>query len=347
MFHGVNSRRYKTCADRHKVLQSCPGYPEYYRKQLFAAPLADRHLGCGRGCCAHTGRRVVKRLVRFGRWLCTDSDHWAVWSYDVCIELRRGRATFLVLDDECMARLPRPGAVCCLLFAFCPRFPGLVCIAITPFALETSCYNSGPQLTHVTSYNSSSKLPSAVPVIILLLHRILLRWNQTGQKHSGAPDIAHTYLLNYPKTLWVLALITYLEICVRIGSHFWPSPKASLPPKATGLQHFQRGLSTVASVNSGSFAVSSTIVCAALVFKMAFVARDAPELVKWMPAMAQELLEHDVPLVWAARLVFIALAAATGWVSVADVLTRRKGGRASKFAKMRCYGAISFNCGGV
>ena len=182
----------------------------------------------------------------------------------------------------------------------------------------------------VASYNPKSKLPAVEPALILILHRIVLRWNQTGQKHSGAPDIAHTVLLNYPKTLGLLTLITYLTICVRIGNRFSPPPPIALSADATGFEQFQRGLLPLASKNTVGFTVSSTIVCAALVFKMAFVAHDAPEIVKWMPAIAQEILKRDVDLIWAARVVFIALTVATVWVTGSDFLTRRKGGRGSK-----------------
>lgn len=44
----------------------------------------------------------------------------------------------------------------------------------------------------------------------LVLLRIAIRWNQTGNKFIGEPDIAKTYLLKNSTMLWLLVTISYL-----------------------------------------------------------------------------------------------------------------------------------------
>ena len=85
--------------------------------------------------------------------------------------------------------------------------------------------------------------------------RILRRWNQTGQKHAGEPDVAKTFFPAHKYLLWTLVILTYLDIVQRMSRR--ASPWAS------------RLVSTAAAAALGVFAVR---------FKIAFTKADAPEL---------------------------------------------------------------------
>ena len=93
-------------------------------------------------------------------------------------------------------------------------------------------------------------------ILLIVLLRILRVWNQTGQKHAGEPDIAKTVLPGHKILLWLLVLVTYLQVVQRLSRR--AIPWAS------------RQLSSAASLALGITALS---------FKVAFTKADAPELV--------------------------------------------------------------------
>ncbi|KAF3207428.1 major facilitator super transporter protein [Orbilia oligospora] len=53
-------------------------------------------------------------------------------------------------------------------------------------------------------------------MILLVLLRLTRRWNQTGQKHAGAPDITNTFLTNNPTILWALVFFSYTDMFFRL-----------------------------------------------------------------------------------------------------------------------------------
>lgn len=117
---------------------------------------------------------------------------------------------------------------------------------------------------------------------LAVFHRMLRRWNQTGQKLAGEPDIASSFLRFHPNILWALVALTYLGICVRIS--------VCLP---TGL--IWRLFAFLVSVS-------------AFTFKLAFVASESPELLN-SPSMLKYTkgLVDTIPLILQARLVFGAI----------------------------------------
>ena len=127
--------------------------------------------------------------------------------------------------------------------------------------------------------------------MILALHRIIQRWNQTGQKFAGAPDIVQDILRPNPIWLWVLVVATYLVLLYRLGSHII------------------HDLNTGAALGT---ACSLALVVPALLFKLGFTANDAPELLSWLGEGNVQALEQ-VPLVGSARVVFLTLASETIW----------------------------------
>ncbi|KAL1637267.1 major facilitator superfamily transporter protein [Diplodia intermedia] len=140
---------------------------------------------------------------------------------------------------------------------------------------------------------------NVLPVAVLLLcHRITRRWNQTGQKYAGAPDIVHSVIMTHPVVLWSLVSITYIHITMRIKTHL----TRRFPRTSQGRQ-----LQT--------FAVGNTfLLCAvAFLFKLSFTARDAPELVRGASPGAMAFLE-SLNLVKLVRCIFIGSTVGVGWV---------------------------------
>ncbi len=128
-------------------------------------------------------------------------------------------------------------------------------------------------------------------LLVLVLHRIIQRWNQTGQKSAGAPDIVQDVLRPNPILLWILVTLTYLTILYRLGNHIIHDLKSGA------------ALGTACSL---------TLVIPAFFFKLGFTANDAPELLSWLGDDAVRFLER-IPLVGSARVIFLALASETVW----------------------------------
>jgi ethanolamine phosphate transferase 2 subunit G len=122
---------------------------------------------------------------------------------------------------------------------------------------------------------------------ILHSHRIIQRWNQTGQKYAGAPDIVTRELNPQPILLWALVALTYLAVYLRIGYTF---------------SHYFNMYYIVGLLSA------TTLVVPALVFKVAFTSADAPELFYFLQGEEVEWLQQ-LPLVSIARGIFANLAA--------------------------------------
>jgi ethanolaminephosphotransferase len=152
------------------------------------------------------------------------------------------------------------------------------------------------------------------PAIMLgILHRVIRRWNQTGQKFAGADDIVHSQFLHGSNSilLWSLVGATYLDLTLRLS------------------RHVARSIATFEGISGASFAEASdaNLVMAsaavlplggtAFVFKLAFTARDAPELTR---AISDGLIEWvgSLGLVGIARMVFGGIALSAFWIGVAE-----------------------------
>jgi ethanolaminephosphotransferase len=140
---------------------------------------------------------------------------------------------------------------------------------------------------------------STAALAALFAHRVLQRWNQTGQKHAGAPDIVTTHLLHHPTTLWALFGLAYLALAARLAARLNANPVLG----AAG---------------------ALLAVAPAAAFKVAFTAADSPELFFWLQGPTVERLAA-LPLVPAARAVFASLALLSALVLAAE-RTRRPGG---------------------
>ena len=135
------------------------------------------------------------------------------------------------------------------------------------------------------------RLDSAVSImLIVLLFGIVRRWNQTGQKYTGDPDLLTEVVKPTPLFLWTLTIITYSVF------------SRNLSQRATKwIQAKQMGVLPV------------LVAMSALIFKVAFTAADAPELVEGV-AVLRPLVSftRSYPLVNLARVSFVGLAQLLG-----------------------------------
>ncbi|TKA69771.1 hypothetical protein B0A49_07406 [Cryomyces minteri] len=104
--------------------------------------------------------------------------------------------------------------------------------------------------------NRASAVKDAIPALVLLvLLRTITRWNQTGQKYAGAPDITHTFFPTYPILMWTMVTMTYTDLARKLIRHV-----------------FHRWTYEVAAAAAFGLSVLS------LFFKLSFTSADAPEL---------------------------------------------------------------------
>ena len=139
-------------------------------------------------------------------------------------------------------------------------------------------------------------------VLLLCAHRLAVRWNQTGQKHAGEPDIVHTIFPNHYVVMWILVLLTYV---------------------VNGFFLHNRTFAGLLMPELKAFAVVALIFLA-IVFKLNFTQADAPELVQGLALRVREWSE-PFSLVAQARAVFAVTAAAAVAVvilSLASAVTR-------------------------
>jgi ethanolaminephosphotransferase len=113
--------------------------------------------------------------------------------------------------------------------------------------------------------------------------RIARRWNQTGQKFAGEPDIARAFFSDHKMFLWGLVIVTYL----------WNIQFLS----TNGFSRFPQTASAV---------IATALATASATFKVAFTGQDSPELmIGLIKTMADN--EKGASLVTRARVTFIAI----------------------------------------
>ena len=119
--------------------------------------------------------------------------------------------------------------------------------------------------------------------LLLLIIRVIRSWNQTGQKHAGEPDIARNILPAHTALLWLLVLVTYLNVARQL----WLCKLPLIPQK----------------IHS---AFSFTLCMVALRFKASFTSADAPELLRGLPRPLLLLIDES-SLVTQARVSFLGI----------------------------------------
>jgi ethanolaminephosphotransferase len=152
-------------------------------------------------------------------------------------------------------------------------------------------------------------------IVLLILHRIIRRWNQTGQKYAGAPDIVHSPLFYGSNSivLWSLVGATYMDIMIKMSKHIARSIASLDDGKSRGSVDFE---STDVNGFIGTIAVLP-LTATAFLFKLAFTAKDAPELTH---GINEGLLQWvgDLSLVGVAQMVFGGIALLASWQIFAE-----------------------------
>lgn len=281
------------------VLQTRSTHYEQYRQQLQHRCSVRRNFPIGRSVLDDVDSICENILVRpfyphrhlpRGRSVRID---------DVRKQLRRGRATVLVLDHIRMERMVVPQTV-----RACVR----VCVpASLLFHNPHPQFSSQPHPSLALHFTSLSRRAWLNPCIfrppyrcrrddgnliyrflqsisLLAALRTLWRWNQTGQKRAGSPDIARHSLPRHTSVLWTLVFATYGYVALRLGWRRWSI-----------VGHVSRQVSAV---------MLTVLVVIALNFKMAFTAADAPELFGGLPTFLSDMVTTQVSLVAQARAVF-------------------------------------------
>jgi ethanolaminephosphotransferase len=171
-------------------------------------------------------------------------------------------------------------------------------------------------------------------LMALVLHRIFRRWNQTGQKYAGADDIVNSGIFHGTSfVLWALIGATYMDVTLRITKHVARSLAtfdSDQKPKDAEAE------STDTNRFMGAMAVLP-LTGTAYVFKLAFTAKDAPELTRGMTNGVMSAV-IDLDLVGLARMVFGGIVLSGGWIAFAEWqrskrrATRGAAGNGGKFS---------------
>ena len=161
-------------------------------------------------------------------------------------------------------------------------------------------------------------------IMLLFLHRIARRWNQTGQKYAGAPDIVHSPLLQGPNSivLWSLIGATYMDIAIRLAKHV-----------SRSIAEFDKNTGEVEDSDANRLIGSLAILplgATAFVFKLAFTAQDSPELVQGINEGMLSWVQR-LALVDLARMIFGGIALSGSWIAFAEWRRSRgrKGGKSN------------------
>ncbi|EFR03310.1 GPI ethanolamine phosphate transferase 2 [Nannizzia gypsea CBS 118893] len=135
-----------------------------------------------------------------------------------------------------------------------------------------------------SSNRQERKSAYASAFILAALTRVMRRWNQTGQKFAGEPDIANTFFREHPNVLWLLILFTYTDLYQRL------LPNTSIADPTSKLLSL-----LYLPLTSFSF-----------IFKVVFTDADAPELIRntpFLPFLIKGV--RGLSLVFQARVVLI------------------------------------------
>ena len=143
--------------------------------------------------------------------------------------------------------------------------------------------------------------------VVSLAFGLVRRWNQTGQKYAGEPDISSRILPYHTWLLWLLVIGTYVLITFRLNTRVMSSER-------------WRPMNVLAV----------PVSIAAFFFKVAFTAADAPELLRGVNTFYPiVVLSSKVTLVAQARVVFVGnvtlLALAVYFEITEDRKSNRKG----------------------
>ncbi|KAM4062216.1 type I phosphodiesterase / nucleotide pyrophosphatase [Hirsutella rhossiliensis] len=145
----------------------------------------------------------------------------------------------------------------------------------------------------------TARLSSAIGHLLSLgALRLARGWNQTGQKFAGEPDIVKMFLAPNPRLVWALVSLTYISVLIQMLLDL-------------------RGIPVIVALS-----LTFTLVSAGFIFKLAFTAEDAPELVAGLAKKLNDALEGP-SLTSRARIVFLLMTV----LAAVAVYQRNRGGR--------------------
>lgn len=152
-------------------------------------------------------------------------------------------------------------------------------------------------------------------IIVLAIHRVIRRWNQTGQKYAGADDIVNSGIFHgsYSVILWVLIGATYTDVTIRLARHVARSIATfdtEKKPRNVELE------STDQNRMFGTIAVLP-LCGTAFIFKLAFTLKDAPELTSGVSTALMSRVD-GLDLVGLVRMVFGGLLLSGTWIVFAE-----------------------------
>ncbi|KAF1839033.1 GPI ethanolamine phosphate transferase 2 [Decorospora gaudefroyi] len=152
-------------------------------------------------------------------------------------------------------------------------------------------------------------------IMALAIHRIIRRWNQTGQKYAGADDIVNSGIFHGGNSiiLWGVIGATYMDITIRLARHIARS-LATFDTEQT--VHNVEIESTDQNRMFGTIAVLP-LCGTSLIFKLAFTAKDAPELTSGISTGMMERVEM-LDLLGLARMVFGGLLLSGIWITFTE-----------------------------
>ncbi|KAH6622408.1 GPI ethanolamine phosphate transferas-like protein 2 [Boeremia exigua] len=152
-------------------------------------------------------------------------------------------------------------------------------------------------------------------LMVLVVHRIIRRWNQTGQKFAGADDIVTSGIFHGSGSimLWLLIGTTYLDVTNRISAHI----ARSVVTLSNPLYRRQVDPQPLDHHRMTGAMIALPLCGVAFLFKLAFTAKDAPELTYSItPALMAWVGAMD--LVGLARTVFGGIALVFAWILYAE-----------------------------
>lgn len=153
-------------------------------------------------------------------------------------------------------------------------------------------------------------------ITVLVIHRIIRRWNQTGQKYAGADDIVHSPLFYGSNSilLWALIGSTYLDVTNRLSRHVARSIAAFEGLSGVSFSGPQEDLDPNRFM---AFIAVLPLGVTAFLFKLGFTTLDAPELTG---GISPDLLNWvaGLGLVGVARMVFGGIVLSAFWIAAAE-----------------------------
>lgn len=152
-------------------------------------------------------------------------------------------------------------------------------------------------------------------IMLLVIHRVIRRWNQTGQKYAGADDIVTSGIFHGTNSiiLWSLVGATYMDITIRLSRHVARSIATFDDEKNKSLDELESSDANRLVATLGVMPLGAT----AFVFKLAFTAREAPELTKGVTGGMLDWV-GSLSLVGVARMVFGGIALSGTWIVISE-----------------------------